>query len=136
MSGRYQETRAKTPQEMLAEYQSKTERFSHGWQAQLALHLSQFADGLEHPPVNNSTRSQVGHLNISSQAQFSLAERYLYHCLRQAKHLDSDTTDKTGAHPQGLSDQRLIIEICLFMNDTTNAQVVIEHCPAVMLVHE
>lgn len=130
---------AHTPIDPLAEYRQKNPCLAQGWlrYAQLLIEeldrtsADQKQSGMYAAAHDHSSQSQLDAMADAAKISFDSVESAMYLNLRVTQTQIAVDPEQAGAEPRKLSDQRLMIEICVIAGDYNRARALIVQYPSV-----
>lgn len=120
-----------TPQEAYAEYLTHNHRFSPGWVECIQTFTRALADNCDSPLPMTPSQYQVKNMARAAKTVFTPTEQRLYSYLREAQTPEGEIRDDNVVRPSMLTDQRLMIEICLLTGNQASVLALIEQYPSV-----
>lgn len=111
------------------EYLTNTTRFSEGWHQYARALLSQLSRNELPDSAHQATKLQALSMAKRTQASVVPRELALYNHLRETDAQIPKDSDDDGSEPRKMSDQRLLIEICMLTGNFDAARSLIEYYP-------
>jgi len=111
------------------EYLTNTTRFSEGWHQYSRTLLSQLSRNQLPDSAHYATKLQALSMAKRTAADVTPRELALYNALRETAVIIPKEPQDDGSEPRKMSDQRLLIEICILTGNVDAARVLIEYYP-------